>query len=1117
MTAYCCHIRKLGLGVLALMVIGAGVAAVLWIRAEEMPSDQRAYWQWVSTINRGESDVVLAEGLELLSENPQMHLLYMRIAQLCLRVEAIAACRDALDAMQPSSPLARLYREAALALLDQDEAVTPWQQLARAPELDPTLARLIVDQTWPESVESVESVWAHQVDIDSTALGAVFGLGYAAVLRSDWAAGEARLKQAAQISPDDPLVYRELGRIYFLTGEPDKLEQVLERGIAAAEVQHDLEQELVLRGNLGWTKFQRQGDINEAEALITRALDQARTLALGRTEGYNLWRLANIFLQQHRYDEAIPLIRSADALYAEHNPNRHSEVSVLHGVLLSNMFRFSDAERVLEEAIDEAKEDRFASVQAEGLVALAQLRFQMGRYAAVHAAAEEALALVQRYQFRDQEITTRMALGDVERRGGNHREADAHYMRVVELSRQTKSNARLREGYLRLGLTALDRRDANTAKLYFEEMLRLVEETGASSRIALAYLGLGHTYIRFGNIAEALRYYDLALEQIPEADVHLYAEAIISKAWATLETERYDEAEALFNEARRIDPTRLLVAYHVAIGLGDVAFSQGQCEVAIGHFQEAEAIEKQRPSPWFHWKALFEKALSHWCLGDMAQAEIAFNQAVDVIETFREDLETSIHRAYFVQDKVRVYEYFAAFLEEQNRHQEAFHYMERARSRSLIDQLYTAQRERPVDMEEVTDQVVELDRRLRALAGEISSGAVAVTTTERSVKRASHLQREYHRADSIYQQVQLSLAAQRSIYTFNPLPADAARATLNEGEAMILYDLRRLGVRGQQRDASVAYVVLPDQILIEKLSVESDQLAETIRWFRQQLGSAENGPGQGWESTAQDLYQALVAPVVAALPASVKHLHVVPEGILYYLPFAALQASDSRFLVEDYTLSVTPSASTLKLSRDRNPRRWDSMLLLADPDGTLPGTRKEVGAIAGIGSSDRRFTLVGEAATQENVVEAAGQFDILHFATHGNFVQQAPWRSSLQMHGGEVLSVEEISQLNLDAYLVTLSACETALSGGLLSEVPDGDEWVGLNQAFLAAGTPTVMASLWPIDDLVSSDFMIDFYRALGPAGKARALAQVQRQFLKNPSTRHPFYWAPFTIMGDPL
>jgi CHAT domain-containing protein len=193
------------------------------------------------------------------------------------------------------------------------------------------------------------------------------------------------------------------------------------------------------------------------------------------------------------------------------------------------------------------------------------------------------------------------------------------------------------------------------------------------------------------------------------------------------------------------------------------------------------------------------------------------------------------------------------------------------------------------------------------------------------------------------------------------------------------------------------------------------------------------------------------------------------------------------------------------------------MLLLGDPDERLPGSRREVQTIAAAGVVNSRRTLIGSDATQANLMQMAGGYDILHIATHGSFVTGAPWDSHLDLYGDDVLSVEEIGRLSLDAYLVTLSACDSGLGGGLLADIPNGDEWVGLNQAFLAAGTPTVMATLWPIDDHVSSNFMIDFYNALSSKGKSKALAEVQRQFIQNPDTRHPFYWAPFIIMGDPL
>ena len=1110
------HIRKIGLGLIVLAVVGAGAFGVYAMRSEtQMPPDKRAYWGWVSSINRN-AEAALTPGLALLSKHPDLPPLYLRLAKLCLEIKTVDTCRDALINVESPSSLSRLYREAALTLLEQDAAITPWQQLARAPELDPTLARLIVDETWPEAVKTVEAIWKHQFSTDSAAVGAAFGLGYAAVLRSDWETGKQMLNRATELEPNDPQAYRELGRIYFHTGKVDELMVVLDAGIAASLARHNLEQELIHRGNLGWTIFQRTGDLNKAEKLILEALDRSRQLSDKASEGYSLYRLANIYYQQNRFAEAVPLVRTADALYAENAPNQYAEVVVFHGALLSSMYRFSDAERVLENAIAEAEKSRYVTMKVQALVALAGLRYKMGRYSAVREVGREALAIVEQYQLIDQEIVTRLILGDAEREGGNFDEATAHFQRVVELAQETQSAAHLSEGFYRLGQTAMLLRDFNTARVYFEEMIKQVEETGQARRLAEAYLGLGRTYIQFGQVQEALRYYNLALA-LDNVGVIVQANLLIAKAWTLLDLGRFEEAEALFREATRANPASLSASYRVELGLGNTAFSRHDCATALQHFRRAETINREVPIPAIHWFALFGKALTQWCLGDLTRAEAAFNESIDIIEAFREDLSSSTNRAYFVQDKVSVYEYFAAFLEEQGRSQEAFHFAERARSRSLVDLLYTSQREQRPDMDREADKAVELDRRLKAISQKISVDVLDEDSSAYLAVRSAQLRREYERSDSMYRQVQAALAQERPIYTFNPVPEDLARAMLEEGEAMVLYDLRRLGVRGAEEEASVAYVVTPDQVIKTELSLQSDSLTRTIRAFRERLGSTEAGPGEGWGPMARQLYQDLMAPVVDVLPPSAKHLHIVPEGILYYLPFATLQDSQGRFLIEQYTLSVTPSASTLKLSRERNPRRWDSMLLLADPDRSLPGARKEVAAIASTGASEQRYALVGEEATQENLLEVAGQFDILHFATHGRFVFNAPWRSHLELFGGEELNVDEISQMDLNAYLVTLSACETGLSGGLISEIPSGDEWVGLNQAFLAAGTPTVMASLWPINDRVSSDFMIAFYQALGPGGKAQALADVQRQFIRNARTRHPFYWAPFTIMGDPL
>jgi len=100
---------------------------------------------------------------------------------------------------------------------------------------------------------------------------------------------------------------------------------------------------------------------------------------------------------------------------------------------------------------------------------------------------------------------------------------------------------------------------------------------------------------------------------------------------------------------------------------------------------------------------------------------------------------------------------------------------------------------------------------------------------------------------------------------------------------------------------------------------------------------------------------------------------------------------------------------------------------------------------------------------------------------------------------------------------VVLSACQTGMGAGALGDVPPGDDWVGLVQAFFFAGASNVMATLWPVQDRATADLMTRFYAALA-AGRpeAEALAEAQQAMLRNPATVHPFYWAGFTLSGGP-
>jgi CHAT domain-containing protein len=152
--------------------------------------------------------------------------------------------------------------------------------------------------------------------------------------------------------------------------------------------------------------------------------------------------------------------------------------------------------------------------------------------------------------------------------------------------------------------------------------------------------------------------------------------------------------------------------------------------------------------------------------------------------------------------------------------------------------------------------------------------------------------------------------------------------------------------------------------------------------------------------------------------------------------------------------------------------------------------------------------LLDEKASHASLCDHAPASHVLHLASHGSFRQDNPLFSSLQLADGW-LTVRDVYRLDLACCeLVTLSACETGVSA-----VAPGDEWIGLARGFFSAGSPSLLVSKWVVDDEATAALMIDFYSHLRDgAGPAAALRYAQRRLMNEKA--HPYFWAPFTILG---
>jgi CHAT domain-containing protein len=233
--------------------------------------------------------------------------------------------------------------------------------------------------------------------------------------------------------------------------------------------------------------------------------------------------------------------------------------------------------------------------------------------------------------------------------------------------------------------------------------------------------------------------------------------------------------------------------------------------------------------------------------------------------------------------------------------------------------------------------------------------------------------------------------------------------------------------------------------------------------------------------------------------------------------------SSSRidFLIDEVSIAFAPSATVWAHLQDRAETRTGptGVLALAPLPAELPGSAFEIQTLQGL-LGDRARALTGSEATEGALRTAAPSFGALHLATSGRLNRANPLFSWLDFtpDGSDDgrLEVHEIYGFDLSARLVVLSACETALGAGTVTNAPAGDDWVGLTRAFLTAGADNVVASLWRVEDLATARLMERFYQGLVTGRPLpEALAEAQRALIADPATAHPFYWAGFSLVGE--
>ena len=734
------------------------------------------------------------------------------------------------------------------------------------------------------------------------------------------------------------------------------------------------------------------------------------------------------------------------------------------------------------------RREAYAAGEQNALGQLATAYELTGREDLALATLDSSLAISQRLGLKEQEADLLRLIAGVHLRLGDYREALSTFSRAESMLRPAGLNANL--GSVLRG----------EAEAYF----RLGDLPRASERLRLAL-------VRHSLSSEPLERFD---------DVLLGAEIDYRIAGMDRAKQRLNEARVIAEKigTRGSRLTLVLMEAHVADLATD---SRSVLRLLKGVDSELRAGDLG-----VEWTANALKSRAYGRLGELDSARATGLRAVAAIARLRGSLASEALRSTYVADRADVYGDLVVTLLRMNRPSEAFEVADAARSHALLDHLasteaYASSRTLSpeiADQEHLLKRIDDLIQRLRATdrnrSGERGfSTASAVPGVEAELVQARS---EY---EALAARTAQSHVRSTSILGARPVRLEEVRASLTADEALIEYMFIPRHI--------VAFVVSRDTMLVVMTPIDGSALVQRLRLLADLWGQ-QNPHWKLGLTVSRTLYRTLMSPVLEqAKLHDVRHLIIVPHGILAELPFAALNdGARDRFLVQDYTITNLPTASALTaLRQQQRPLQVGELggFGFAPFNGRseLPASESEVEAFRA--AARGRTTSVGNEATEARLRLALAQDGIVHVATHGimnlrsplfSRVELAPHPGSGSQNDGR-LEVHELLGLSIRSSLVFLSGCETGAGAEWLNDPVRGTGNLTMAQAILSAGAGNVITTLWRIGDKGAARFAEIFYGQLRNLSLENAFAATQRAMAGASEYNSPYYWAGYVLAGD--
>ncbi len=703
---------------------------------------------------------------------------------------------------------------------------------------------------------------------------------------------------------------------------------------------------------------------------------------------------------------------------------------------------------------------------------------------------------------------------------------------------------------INLGNLATRRGDLDGAELYLRRSLAIQERLAPEGwQAATSLLNLGNVKAMQGDPASARGYLrrSLKIKEHLAPDGLDMAEILNTLGQFEMDTgSDLATAEELLGRGlvifEREGPESLGVAESL-LRLGEIAVRRGHLTGAIAQHRRALALQsKLAPGSLGEAETLDFLGRAERLAKRATEGTQNLCLAVDVLDRQRAKMGGTANT--WTSFEASLGDYYFACLEglmDLGRPAEAFHVLERGRARSFLALLA----ERDIRLAGLSPDLAAERRQVNAEYDRVqaSLGRLSAGRDDAEIEKLTGELRDLRaRQEEIVGRSRQESPRTAALHDPEPLDLARARATLDPGTVLLEY---MVGAEGTWLFVVEAADAAGDGLSVFRIAAGTEALREEVEGFRRLLKRSSSDRA-ALQSRGRHLYDLLVRPAEARM-ARAQRILISADGPLHTLPFAALKRG-SHYLVEWKPLHSVLSASVYaELARSRPARETipemhlvafgDPVYPAATPDSpadpelreavrrglslkSLPSSRQEVEAIADLFPQAEVY--LGREATEEKVKAIQPESRLVHFACHGLLDQRFPLNSALALSlpqqpgegqdNGLLQAWEIFESVRLDADLVTLSACDTALGRDT-----GGEGLVGLTRAFQYAGARSVLASMWSISDASTARLMARFYGHLR-SGKAKdeALRAAQIDQIREKSgSSHPFHWAAFGIFGD--